>query len=136
MSLQIAKRTGGFETTTAIPGFSGLWVRVHQYVNAQGTIYPPRIGLYRVKNFPHPFLVDGSLEDRKRAGQQRDSPGARCEVCGSTRRLTTDHDHKTRRLRGILCTRCNFLMTAFEDAERKRAFEAYLERHSPTRGVS
>lgn len=39
-----------------------------------------------------------------------ESQGGVCAICGkeqSTRRLDVDHDHKTGRIRGLLCHNCN-----------------------------
>ena len=36
--------------------------------------------------------------------------GGGCAICGAkpkTRKLDIDHDHKTMRIRGLLCVRCN-----------------------------
>lgn len=30
-----------------------------------------------------------------------------CQVCGSTKKICVDHDHKTNRVRGFLCDNCN-----------------------------
>jgi hypothetical protein len=30
-----------------------------------------------------------------------------CEICGRTENLIADHDHKTKKFRGTLCTKCN-----------------------------
>lgn len=32
----------------------------------------------------------------------------RCEICGSSENLCSDHDHQTGLIRGILCRSCNF----------------------------
>lgn len=39
----------------------------------------------------------------------------RCENCGSAHRLCVDHDHKTGRVRGILCHGCNVALGAAKD---------------------
>lgn len=46
--------------------------------------------------------------------------GNACAICkmpagSDTRRLHADHDHKTGRFRGILCSRCNTAIGLFKD---------------------
>ena len=63
----------------------------------------------------------------------------RCEICGKTvdeavvwkgknapRRLCIDHDHKTLRFRGVLCSVCNRQLGWYE--ANKDAIEAYLNK--------
>lgn len=38
-----------------------------------------------------------------------------CMICGSTERLCIDHCHKTSKVRGILCSRCNSGLGMFRD---------------------
>lgn len=39
-----------------------------------------------------------------------------CEICGGVdKRLVVDHCHKTGKLRGVLCLRCNFALGYFSD---------------------
>lgn len=41
-----------------------------------------------------------------------------CAICGGTdkkRKLSIDHDHRTGRIRGLLCNRCNIALGRFHD---------------------
>jgi hypothetical protein len=56
--------------------------------------------------------------------------GEECWVCGSkpkTRRLHIDHDHKTLRIRGLLCFPCNRKLSKGVTAEWCRRAADYLE---------
>ena len=59
----------------------------------------------------------------------------RCAICrvdelGSGKKsFCVDHDHKTMKVRGILCTKCNTMIgVALDDVEILRSAIAYLER--------
>jgi hypothetical protein len=57
--------------------------------------------------------------------------GGRCAICGKRdgTELHVDHDHKTGRVRGLLCGSCNRAMGLFhEDPNRFRSAELYLRR--------
>lgn len=58
--------------------------------------------------------------------------GGGCAVCGArprNRRLSVDHCHRSRVVRGILCAGCNFAIGCMADSpDRLRAAAAYLER--------
>lgn len=70
--------------------------------------------------------------------------GERCGICGATkktRRLDRDHDHKTGRPRGLLCSRCNRALPNWVTATWLRAAADYLDRaergtHEPSRPPS
>ena len=52
-----------------------------------------------------------------------------CEACGSKERLTIDHCHEKKELRGLLCSKCNTALGMINDkVEVLRNLAAYLER--------
>jgi hypothetical protein len=54
---------------------------------------------------------------------------SKCDVCGGRKRLVIDHDHKTGRVRSLLCVTCNLGLGAFKDnPELLRAAALYLEK--------
>ncbi len=55
--------------------------------------------------------------------------GEKCALCGSTKRLAIDHDHKTFVIRGLLCANCNHAIQRIEEVPdwAERAIE-YLKR--------
>lgn len=61
-----------------------------------------------------------------------DRQGGLCALCGGEnnrkgRLLALDHDHRTDRIRGLLCSRCNLALGWFDDADFLRRAAAYLE---------
>lgn len=57
----------------------------------------------------------------------------KCAICGDgpslRRKLAVDHDHKTKRIRGLLCHRCNMGLGLAEDSSvLLRAMADYLDR--------
>jgi hypothetical protein len=50
-----------------------------------------------------------------------------CGACGNTNNLTIDHDHKTNKLRGVLCRQCNSALGLLEDnLDRIESLYVYL----------
>lgn len=50
-----------------------------------------------------------------------------CAACGSTERIHIDHDHKTGKVRGALCSPCNLALGHVDDSpERLEALIRYL----------
>lgn len=62
-----------------------------------------------------------------------ESQGWGCAICGAKdagRKLSVDHDHKTGKVRGILCAACNHAIGRMDDdPERLEAAAAFLRRH-------
>ena len=55
--------------------------------------------------------------------------GGGCAICGNppkTRRLHVDHDHKTGRVRGLLCHRCNRALPNWVTAEWLLSAAGYI----------
>jgi len=53
-----------------------------------------------------------------------------CAICGLPqlmKRLAVDHDHKTGKIRGLLCTNCNTKLRVIEDNEFVEKAEIYLK---------
>lgn len=67
--------------------------------------------------------------ERSVYGASKEELGAAsCVICGSTRRLCIDHDHATKKIRGILCTKCNAGLGMFDDnAVRLESAIRYLK---------
>lgn len=52
-----------------------------------------------------------------------------CAICRKAIRLTVDHSHETKKVRGLLCDRCNLLLGhALESVSVLRAAIRYLKR--------
>ena len=57
--------------------------------------------------------------------------GEVCGICGrppGTRKLDRDHDHRTGKMRGVLCHRCNRALPMWKDVAWLEAAAAYLNR--------
>lgn len=66
--------------------------------------------------------------------KMHDEQGGKCAICGTEigdamgNRLYVDHNHKTRKVRGLLCSDCNFGIGKFKDnTELLRKAIQYLE---------
>lgn len=66
---------------------------------------------------------------------ERDQKGL-CAICGTRgrhKRLALDHDHTTGRIRGLLCSDCNWMLGhAKDDTASLESAAAYLRKHQVT----
>jgi hypothetical protein len=57
-----------------------------------------------------------------------------CAICGGVcptgRRLSVDHDHATNKIRGLLCSRCNFGIGQLDTKEKLNNAIKYLEKRN------
>jgi hypothetical protein len=49
----------------------------------------------------------------------------KCALCGQAKKLVIDHDHKTGKVRGLLCRHCNFVLGLYE--RYGDTWKAYVE---------
>lgn len=109
-------------------------------VAAQGKHRPKlsREDVQRNAVFRRLYGIDLATYNRMHAEQE-----GLCAICGQpetrkdprwdkTFRLAVDHDHKTGRVRQLLCRRCNHAIGLMDDStERLASAIAYLCRHAP-----
>jgi hypothetical protein len=114
------------------------------------------VGVTELRRGPNPKRGYASLRDRElfvNYGMRLDdyakmlrAQGGVCLLCGKvetrlgpTRRLaplSVDHDHKTGKVRGLLCSNCNHGIGSFrDDPELIERAIAYLEKHGGSRGL-
>lgn len=57
--------------------------------------------------------------------------GGVCAICKQARKLCVDHDHKSGRIRGLLCDPCNITLGKMEDdASRLEKAACYIREHN------
>lgn len=67
------------------------------------------------------------------------SQDGKCAICqqsetaknkiGKIKHLSVDHDHKTYKIRGLLCQRCNIRLSSLEDSNWTPKAQKYLEKY-------
>jgi hypothetical protein len=101
---------------------------------------------WREVNVQRKEAAHGKYVDRKYGISEEEykilykAQGGRCAICrratGATRRLAVDHDHKTGKVRGLLCGPCNNTLglIARDDPEVFDRAAAYL-RNPPAQAI-
>lgn len=87
---------------------------------------------YRKKHYQKLRLIRYGLTPEQHAQMLLDQKGL-CAICNSLpkgkRPLVVDHNHKTGKVRGLLCYGCNRALHVLETIELLEAAEAYLKKH-------
>jgi hypothetical protein len=66
---------------------------------------------------------------RQAVAAMLDAQGGRCGICaGQLHKPHIDHDHRTGKVRGLLCHRCNIVIGGWEDEAFRTAALRWLER--------
>lgn len=96
-----------------------------------------KIREYRKKNKRNQYLqfAYGMTEDQYNELNQKQN--GKCACCGhSSKRLHVDHDHKTGKVRELLCHGCNTGLGLFrENIERLKLAIEYLTKHQSKTGL-
>ena len=80
----------------------------------------------RIRNMDLKAIYGITLEDYNAMYERQ---GGRCAICGAGGKLVVDHDHKTGKVRELLCHLCNAMIgCAREDRAILTAAIAYLTR--------
>lgn len=80
------------------------------------------------KYWPHLTLKQAEIERQKLSDAQEQ----RCAICRKhehqfAKRLAVDHNHKTGKVRGLLCYRCNKFLVGRQTIESAKQLLNYLE---------
>ena len=51
----------------------------------------------------------------------------KCLICLASRKLVVDHDHKTGKVRGLVCVRCNVRLYVFDNNKLFKRFIKYIK---------
>ncbi len=126
-NLQIVKRlpTWSIVARTFIP-FRGDSILVSQTIRKDGTSMSNTWSFERRRISGMRVRYDLTVKQAKHVIQKQDNNG-KCDICQKHgRKLNVDHEHKTGKVRGLVCNPCNTVLGNIEKYGTK-PFQNYLE---------
>ena len=106
----------------AHPGAANAYMRKWNKENKDETKFKER---YKNKALKQRYGI--TLDQQKAMAVAQ---GNKCPLCDRTpKRLVTDHDHATGKLRELLCDRCNIAMHIIDNPELLTKALAYKQKH-------
>jgi hypothetical protein len=81
-----------------------------EYQNTWNKLNPTKRKEYALKS-----LYGLTLEQFKLLSREQNF---RCKLCNRKRKLVIDHNHKTNKVRGLLCFQCNIMLGLLRDSRR------------------
>ncbi len=80
------------------------------------------------REYTYRYLYGLSIEEFQERNIAQES---KCAICRRIKPLAVDHCHKTGKVRGLLCKKCNLALGYIDDTiELAEAMKCYLEKHS------
>lgn len=86
------------------------------YVTKKGELRIYKVSPERDRANKLNFKFKMLSEDYETLLQKQNGVCAICNQPPKSRHLDIDHDHKTRKIRGLLCNRCNLAIGLFDDS--------------------
>lgn len=105
------------------PCYQTAWRKSHEYANKRARGY--------IINWDLRKRYGITIEERE---QLRKHQNYKCAICFKERKLYIDHKHRTKKVRGLLCPRCNTLCGYLENdngeiQKAKEYLSAYEKRN-------
>lgn len=87
--------------------------------------------IIKMREYALRYKFNISIDEYNSILKKQDNKCAICNMSETQRNLAVDHCHKTGKIRGLLCNRCNKGIGLFSDnTTRLTAAIAYIEKHS------
>jgi hypothetical protein len=114
--------------------------KVKETKRKYATKHPEEIRKYEQRGYRHWVLRYYGIS-QKEYDAMLEKQGGKCTCCGRPNsgrmkkngeydRMVIDHDHKTGKVRGLLCVQCNLALGVLDDSkERVELLLEYIQRH-------